>query len=110
NREAQRLGMKNTNFVNATGLSHPQQHSTAYDLALLTAALIRDFHEYYPLYAQKQFRYNNITQQNRNRLLWTDPTVDGVKTGHTENAGYCLISSARRGERRVISIVRGAAS
>jgi serine-type D-Ala-D-Ala carboxypeptidase (penicillin-binding protein 5/6) len=110
NREAQRLGLKNSHFANATGLSHPQQYSTAYDLALMAAALIRDFPEYYPLYSQKQFRYNNITQPNRNRLLWTDPTVDGVKTGHTENAGYCLISSARRGERRLISVVLGAAS
>ena len=75
----------------------------------MAAALIRDF-RYYPLYSQKQFRYNNITQPNRNRLLWTDPTVDGVKTGHTENAGYCLISSARRGERRLISVGLGAAS
>ncbi len=110
NREAQRLGLKNSHFANATGLSHPQQYSTAQDLALMAAALIRDFPEYYPLYSQKQFRYNNITQPNRNRLLWTDPTVDGVKTGHTENAGYCLISSARRGERRLISVVLGAAS
>jgi D-alanyl-D-alanine carboxypeptidase (penicillin-binding protein 5/6) len=110
NREAQRLGLKNSSFANATGLPHPQHYSTAQDLALLAAALIRDFPEYYPLYAQKQFRYNNITQPNRNRLLWTDPTVDGLKTGHTENAGYCLISSARRGERRLISVMIGAAS
>jgi len=110
NREAQRLGLKNSHFANATGLPHPQQYSTAQDLALMAAALIRDFPEYYPLYSQKQFRYNNITQPNRNRLLWTDPTVDGVKSGHTENAGYCLISSARRGERRLISVVLGAAS
>jgi len=110
NREAQRLGLKNTNFANATGLPHPQQHSTAHDLALLAAAVIRDFPDHYPLYAQKQFRYNNISQQNRNRLLWTDPSVDGMKTGHTESAGYCLVSSARRGERRLISVVLGAAS
>jgi serine-type D-Ala-D-Ala carboxypeptidase (penicillin-binding protein 5/6) len=110
NREAQRLGLKNTHFANATGLPHPQQYSTAQDLVLIAAAIIRDFPEYYPLYSHKQFRYNNITQQNRNRLLWTDPTVDGVKTGHTEAAGYCLISSARRGERRLISVVFGAAS
>ncbi len=110
NREAQRLGLKNSSFANATGLPHPQHYATAQDLALLAAALIRDFPEYYPLYSQKQFRYNNITQPNRNRLLWTDPTVDGVKTGHTENAGYCLVSSARRGERRLISVMIGAAS
>jgi D-alanyl-D-alanine carboxypeptidase (penicillin-binding protein 5/6) len=110
NREAQRLGMKNTHFVNSTGLTHPQHYSTAQDLALLAAAVIRDFPDQYPVYSQRQFRYNNITQMNRNRLLWSDPTVDGVKTGYTENAGYCLVSSARRGERRVVSVVLGAAS
>jgi serine-type D-Ala-D-Ala carboxypeptidase (penicillin-binding protein 5/6) len=110
NREAARLGMKNTHFVNATGLPHPQHYSTAQDLAQVAAAIIRDFPEYYTLYSQKEFRYNNITQSNRNRLLWTDPTVDGMKTGYTENAGYCLITSARRGERRLLSVVLGAAS
>jgi D-alanyl-D-alanine carboxypeptidase (penicillin-binding protein 5/6) len=110
NREAQRLGMKNTHFSNSTGLPHPQHYSTAQDLALLAAAVIRDFPDQYPLYSQRQFRYNNVNQTNRNRLLWSDPTVDGVKTGYTENAGYCLVSSARRGERRVISVVLGAAS
>ncbi len=110
NREAQRLGMKNTNFVNSTGLPHPQHYSTAYDLSLLAAAIIRDFPEYYPLYAIKEYRYNNITQSNRNRLLWIDPTVDGIKTGHTESAGYCLITSARRGPRRLVSVVLGASS
>ena len=110
NREAQRLGMKNSNFVNATGLPQPQHYSTAYDLALVAAAIIRDFPEYYPLYSQKEFRYNNISQSNRNRLLWTDPTVDGMKTGYTEGAGYCLISSAKRGERRLVSVLLGAGS
>jgi len=110
NREAQRLGMKNTNFLNSTGLPHAQHHSTAQDLALLAAAIIRDYPEYHPLYSMKEFRYNNISQANRNRLLWSDPTVDGMKTGYTENAGYCLITSARRGERRLISVVLGAAS
>ena len=110
NREAQRLEMKNTHFANSTGMAHPQHYTTAQDLALLAAAVIRDFPEHYLLYSQRQFRYNNITQMNRNRLLWSDPTVDGVKTGYTENAGYCLVSSARRGERRVISVVLGAAS
>jgi D-alanyl-D-alanine carboxypeptidase (penicillin-binding protein 5/6) len=109
-REARRLGMKNTNFVNSTGLPDPQHYSTAQDLALLAAAVVRDFPEYYPLYSAKQFRYNNISQSNRNRLLWTDPTVDGMKTGHTEAAGYCLISSAKRGERRLIAVVLGATS
>jgi D-alanyl-D-alanine carboxypeptidase (penicillin-binding protein 5/6) len=110
NREAQRLGMKNTHFVNATGLPDPQHYSTAYDLALLAIAIIRDFPEYHPLYSIKEYRYNNVTQANRNRLLWSDPTVDGMKTGYTENAGYCLITSARRAERRLISVVLGAAS
>jgi serine-type D-Ala-D-Ala carboxypeptidase (penicillin-binding protein 5/6) len=110
NREAQRLGMKNTNFVNATGLPQPQHYSTAHDLALLAAAIVRDFPEYYPLYSLKEFRYNNITQANRNRLLWQDPTVDGMKTGYTENAGYCLVTSAKRGERRLVSVVLGTRS
>jgi D-alanyl-D-alanine carboxypeptidase (penicillin-binding protein 5/6) len=110
NQEAGRLGMANTRFTNATGLSNAQHYSTAADLARLAGALIRDYPEYYPLYSQKEFRYNNITQANRNRLLWTDPYVDGVKTGHTENAGWCLIASAMRGERRLLSVVLGAAS
>jgi D-alanyl-D-alanine carboxypeptidase (penicillin-binding protein 5/6) len=110
NEQAQRLGMKNTNFMNSTGLPNPQHYSTAQDLALLAIAIIRDFPEYHPLYAMKEYRYNNVTQANRNRLLWTDPTVDGMKTGYTENAGYCLIASARRGERRLLSVVLGAAS
>ena len=110
NTEAARLGMTNSRFTNVTGLSNPQHYSTAADLARLAAAVIRDYPEYYPLYAQKEFRYNNITQPNRNRLLWTDPTVDGVKTGHTEAAGWCLIASAMRGDRRVLAVVLGASS
>jgi D-alanyl-D-alanine carboxypeptidase (penicillin-binding protein 5/6) len=110
NEEAKKLGLANTSFVNATGLSHPQHYSSAADMAKLAAALIRDFPDYYPLYAIKEFRYNNITQANRNRLLWTDPYVDGVKTGHTDAAGWCLISSAKRGDRRLVSAVLGAAS
>ncbi len=109
NREAQRLGMKNTHFTNSTGLPDPRHYSTARDLAVLAAALIRDFPEFYPLYAIKEYTYNKITQPNRNRLLWADPTVDGVKTGHTEAAGYCLIASAKRGPRRLISVVLGTA-
>jgi serine-type D-Ala-D-Ala carboxypeptidase (penicillin-binding protein 5/6) len=109
-REAQRLGMKNTSFMNSTGLPHPQHYSTAHDLALLAAAIVRDFPEYYPLYSLKEYRYNNISQSNRNRLLWLDSTVDGMKTGYTENAGYCLVTSAQRGERRLISVVLGTAS
>ena len=110
NTEAARLGMTNSRFTNVTGLSNPQHYSTAADLARLAAAVIRDYPEYYPLYAQKEFRYNNITQPNRNRLLWTDPTVDGMKTGHTEAAGWCLIASAMRGDRRVLAVVLGASS
>jgi len=110
NREAQRLGLKNTKFMNATGLPDPQHYATARDLGLLAQAIIRDFPEYYPIYATKEYTYNKITQPNRNRLLWLDPTVDGVKTGHTESAGYCLIASSKRGPRRLISVVLGTAS
>lgn len=110
NRQAQRLGLKNTNFTNPTGLPQQNHHSSAEDMARLAAALIRDFPEEYKLYAQKDFTYNKITQHNRNRLLWQDPTVDGMKTGHTEAAGYCLIASGKRGERRLISVVLGTAS
>ena len=110
NEEAARLRLTSTHYTNATGLSNPQHYSTAADIARLTAALIRDYPEYYPLYSQKEFRYNNITQSNRNRLLWTDPYVDGVKTGHTDAAGWCLVASAKRGDRRLVSAVLGAGS
>ena len=111
NQQAQKLGMKATNFKNAAGMPDPEHYTTARDLATLTTALIRDFPEdYAKYYSMKEFRYNNITQPNRNRLLWLDPTVDGVKTGHTEAAGYCLISSAKRGPRRLISVVLGTKS
>jgi D-alanyl-D-alanine carboxypeptidase (penicillin-binding protein 5/6) len=110
NREARRLGMKDTHFANATGLPDAQHYSTAADLAALAAALIRDFPEYYKLYSEREYRYNDITQLNRNRLLWLDPNVDGMKTGHTDSAGYCLVASARRGERRLVSVLAGAAS
>jgi D-alanyl-D-alanine carboxypeptidase (penicillin-binding protein 5/6) len=110
NQEAKRLGLTGSNFTNATGLSDPQHYATANDLGRLAAALIRDYPDNYPLYALKEFRYNNITQPNRNRLLWIDPYVDGVKTGHTDAAGWCLIASAKRGERRLLTVVLGAAS
>jgi D-alanyl-D-alanine carboxypeptidase (penicillin-binding protein 5/6) len=110
NQEAARLKLASTHFTNATGLSDPQHYSTAADMARLAAALIRDFPEFYPIYSQKEFRYNNITQANRNRLLWTDPYVDGVKTGHTDSAGWCLVASAKRGDRRLVSVVLGANS
>jgi D-alanyl-D-alanine carboxypeptidase (penicillin-binding protein 5/6) len=110
NREAKRLGLTNTHFTNAAGLPDPEHYSTARDLAMLTRAVIRDFPEYYDLYSVRSFTYNGITQPNRNRLLWIDSTVDGVKTGHTAAAGYCLVASARRGERRLISVVLGTTS
>jgi D-alanyl-D-alanine carboxypeptidase (penicillin-binding protein 5/6) len=111
NREAARLGMTNTHFANPTGLPDPHHYSTAHDLYRLAAALIRDFPEYYERYfALKEFSYNHITQPNRNRLLWLDPSVDGVKTGHTESAGYCLIASSKRGTRRLVSVLLGARS
>ena len=110
NQEASKLGMTGTHFTNADGLPDPQHYSTASDLAKLTVALVRDFPEYYPLYSQKEYRYNNITQSNRNRLLWTDPYVDGVKTGHTDAAGFCLVASAKRGDRRLVSVLLGASS
>jgi serine-type D-Ala-D-Ala carboxypeptidase (penicillin-binding protein 5/6) len=110
NTEAARLGMTNTHFANVTGLPAPEHYATAADLAKLASAVITDYPEFYPLYSQKEYRYNNITQQNRNRLLGTDPAVDGVKTGHTEAAGWCLIASAKNGERRVLAVVLGASS
>lgn len=110
NRQAARLGLANTHFVNASGEPAPDHYSTARDIATLTLAMIRDFPELYALHAAKEFTYNGIRQANRNRLLWTDPTVDGVKTGFTEAAGYCLVAAARRGERRLVSVVLGARS
>jgi D-alanyl-D-alanine carboxypeptidase (penicillin-binding protein 5/6) len=111
NREAERLGMKNTHFMNPTGLPDPQHYSTARDLYTLATAVIRDFpQDYARYYAMKEFRYNNITQPNRNRLLWLDPSVDGVKTGHTEAAGFCLIASSKRGPRRLLSVLLGSTS
>lgn len=111
NKEAARLGMKNSHFMNATGLPNSQHYTTAEDLSLLANALIRDFPDQYKrLYSVKEYTYNKITQPNRNRLLWLDPYVDGMKTGHTEAAGYCLISSAKRGQQRLISVVLGASS
>lgn len=110
NAEAKRLGMKDTHFTNSTGLPDPQHYSSAYDLALLAAALVRDFPDLYPIFALHEFKYNAINQFNRNRLLWMDPYVDGLKTGHTETAGFCLVSSALRDKRRLISVVIGAES
>lgn len=110
NAEARRLGMTQTNFVNATGLPDPAHTTTVADLAKLTVALIRDFPEEYKRYAVKEFTWNKIKQPNRNRLLWLDPAIDGVKTGHTETAGYCLIASRFDGARRLTTVVVGTPS
>lgn len=111
NREAERLAMRASHFTNSTGLPDPGHYTTARDLALLAGALLRDFpEEYARYYALREYRYNNITQPNRNRLLWLDSSVDGMKTGHTEAAGYCLISSAKRGQRRLLAVVLGAST
>ena len=110
NREAQRLGMVDTHFVNAAGLPDPLHYSSAYDLALLASAIVSDFPEYFPLYAKRDFTYNHIKHYNSNRLLWMDPYVDGMKTGHGESAGYCLIATANRNNHRLISVVVGSAS
>lgn len=107
NQYAKQLGMKNTHFMNATGLPNPEHYSTARDLAILAQAIIRNFPEYYKIYKEKQFTYNGITQYNRNKLLWQDESVDGLKTGHTESAGYCLVASAKRNGMRIISVVVG---
>lgn len=107
NQQAQLLGMRDTRFENATGLPSPDHFSTAHDLALLAKAIINDYPENYPLYAVKHFTYNNIRQPNRNSLLWRDDSVDGLKTGHTEEAGYCLVASAERNNTRLIAVVMG---
>ena len=110
NQYARALGMHSTNFVNATGLPSDDHYSTARDLATLARAIISEFPEYYKWYSVKEFTYNEITQPNRNNLLWRDPAVDGMKTGHTDAAGYCLVSSAQRDGMRVISVVLGTSS
>jgi serine-type D-Ala-D-Ala carboxypeptidase (penicillin-binding protein 5/6) len=110
NTYAKRLGMTNTHFEDASGMPSPNHYSTARDLATLSRALIRDYPEYYGLFSLREYTWNNIRQQNRNGLLDRDPTVDGIKTGHTETAGYCLISSARRQGSRYITVVLDTAS
>jgi len=107
---AQQIGMKNSRFENASGLPHDDQYTTAKDIALLSSAMIREFPVYYEWYSQKEFTYNNITQTNRNKLLFTDSTVDGLKTGWTQKAGYCLVTSANRVDMRLISVVLGSDS
>ncbi|MEO1866554.1 MAG: D-alanyl-D-alanine carboxypeptidase family protein [Methylococcales bacterium] len=110
NQHAQRLGMVNSNFHNSTGLPAKDHYTTAHDLALLSQALIREFPDYYQWFKEKQFTFNNIKQSNRNKLLWRDDSVDGIKTGYTEKAGYCLVASAKRNNMRLISVVMGTQS
>jgi serine-type D-Ala-D-Ala carboxypeptidase (penicillin-binding protein 5/6) len=110
NQYAAKLGMDGTHFVNASGLPSPDHYSTARDIAVLSRALIRDFPEEYKIYSVKEFEWNGIKQHNRNSLLWRDATVDGIKTGHTKEAGFCLATSAKRGEQRLIAVVMGAGS
>jgi len=110
NREAARLGLKNSHFVNATGLPHAQHYSTASDLAALSRAIIDEFPQYFPMYKVREYRHNNITQYNRNRLLGRDPFVDGLKTGYTESAGFCMVATALRNDRRLIAVVLNAGS
>jgi len=110
NNYAEQLGMNGTHFVNSTGLPDPDHYTTPRDMATLASALIRDFPKHYEWYAIKKFTFNNITQYNRNKLLWRDKHVDGIKTGHTESAGYCLVASALRDEMRLISVVLGTKS
>jgi D-alanyl-D-alanine carboxypeptidase (penicillin-binding protein 5/6) len=107
NQTAAKLGLTHTHFADVTGLPNPQHYTTARDIARLTRALITAYPEYYKYYSEKKFTYNGITQYNRNKLLWRDPTVDGVKTGHTDSAGYCLVASAKRDGMRLIAVVLG---
>ncbi|MGC3871931.1 D-alanyl-D-alanine carboxypeptidase family protein [Halomonas sp. GXIMD04776] len=110
NQQAQRLGMSNSHFVNATGLPHENHYASAKDLAILAKHIIKDYPDHYDTYSEKYFTYNGIRQPNRNRLLWRDPSVDGLKTGHTEAAGYCLVASAKKDETRLIAVVMGTKS
>ncbi|AYO54758.1 MULTISPECIES: D-alanyl-D-alanine carboxypeptidase PBP5/6 [Acinetobacter] len=110
NQEAKRIGMTNTNFINATGMPADGHYSTAKDMALLAKHIIHDSSKYYPIYSQKEFTFNGIKQGNRNALLYTDPSVDGLKTGHTDEAGFCLTTSSKRGPMRLISVIFGAPS
>ena len=110
NTEAKRIGMTNTSFMNSTGLPAEGHYSTAKDMATLAQHIIHDSSKYYPIYSEKEFTFNGIKQGNRNALLYTDPSVDGLKTGHTDEAGYCLTTSAKRGPMRLISVIFGAPS
>ena len=108
NQEAKRLGMNNTHFTNPVGMPDAQHYSSAVDLATLAAALLRDYPQHYPLFSLRNYTFNNVAQANRNRLLWLDPYADGMKTGHTESAGFCLVGSAQREKHRLISVMFGA--
>ena len=110
NQEAKRVGMVNTHFINSTGMPAEGHYSTAKDMAVLAQHIIKDSSKYYPIYSEKEFTFNGIKQGNRNALLYTDPSVDGLKTGHTEEAGYCLTTSSKRGPMRLISVIFGAPS
>lgn len=110
NAYAQALGMKNTHFVNATGMPDPDHYTTAVDMAILARAIVNEFPETYKVYSQKEFVYNGIKQGNRNTLLWRDDTVDGIKTGHTDDAGFCLVASAKRNNMRFNAVILGAAN
>jgi len=110
NQHAAELGMLDSHFINSTGLPHKNHYTTPRDLAKLATALIRDFPEHYKRYSTKKFTFNNITQYNRNKLLWRNDSVDGIKTGHTEAAGYCLVASAVRDDMRLISVILGTRS
>lgn len=110
NQQARRLGMSNTHFVNSVGLPDAKHYSSAVDLAILASAIVRDYPQHYALFSQRDFTFNNVTQANRNRLLWLDPYADGMKTGHSESAGYCLVGSAKRDQRRLIAVVLGAST
>jgi len=110
NQYTDRLGMDNTSYANSTGLPDDNQYTTARDTAKLARALIKDYPEYYGWYSEREFTYNGIRQNNRNTLLWRDDTVDGIKTGHTRSAGYCLVTSAKRNDSRLISVVMGSSS
>ena len=110
NQYGKKLGMTGTHYTNASGLPNPEHYSTAHDIAILAQHVVRDYPDEYKIYAVKEFEWNGITQHNRNTLLWRDPTVDGIKTGHTKDAGYCLTTSAKRGDQRLIAVVMGAES
>lgn len=107
NQQAQRMGMQNSHFMNPTGLPHDDHYSSAHDLSILARHIITDFPDHYQVYSEKYFTYNDIRQPNRNRLLWRDPDVDGLKTGHTEAAGFCLVASAKKQDTRLIAVVMG---